>query len=244
MVRVHHYCVDRWEMVTVDATTGEALSPYYPPHPRLLRDVRQLWELERWVAASEATRHMPLPALPVWQSQALSYAPRAVSRPDRVPQGYLSFHLAALACKNAGKRLCTEKEWVTACKGRAQTRFPYGDVFDRQRCNVYRYLHPGYLLHGNSSVGHRDPRLNLVFENGDPLLRPTGATRGCVSRWGDDVIYDMVGNLDEWVDDERGVFVGGFYARSTTSGCEARVGSHAPAYYDYSTGARCCKDAR
>jgi hypothetical protein len=55
----------------------------------------------------------------------------------------------------------------------------------------------------------------------------------------------MVGNLDEWVEGEtRPVFVGGFYARSTTKGCEARVDSHAPAYYDYSLGTRCCLDRR
>jgi hypothetical protein len=68
----------------------------------------------------------------------------------------------------------------------------------------------------------------------------TGATAGCRSDWGNDAIYDMVGNLDEWVDDPSGVFVGGFYARSTREGCEARVGVHPPVYYDYSTGARCC----
>ena len=49
------------------------------------------------------------------------------------------------------------------------------------------------------------------------------------------------GNLDEWVDDEAGLFVGGFYARSTREGCESRISAHAPIYYDYSTGARCCR---
>ena len=120
-------------------------------------------------------------------------------------------------------------------------KFPYGDRFEDGRCNVYRHLHPAALLHGGSFYGHLDPRLNLVVEaNSDPLLRLTGKTAGCRSSWGDDAIYDMVGNLDEWVDDPGGVFVGGFYARSTREGCEARVGVHAPSYYDYSTGARCC----
>jgi hypothetical protein len=51
----------------------------------------------------------------------------------------------------------------------------------------------------------------------------------------------MVGNVDEWVED--GMFLGGFYARSTTQGCESKVSVHAAAYYDYSTGTRCCRDA-
>ena len=85
--------------------------------------------------------------------------------------------------------------------------------------------------------------MNLVVESGvDPLLRVTGATSACASRWEDDAIYDMVGNLDEWIEDESGVFVGGFYARGTSKGCEARIEGHAAGYYDYSTGARCCKD--
>jgi hypothetical protein len=54
----------------------------------------------------------------------------------------------------------------------------------------------------------------------------------------------MVGNLDEWVLDERGVFRGGFYARKSDKGCGARISSHGATYFDYSTGARCCQDAR
>jgi hypothetical protein len=51
----------------------------------------------------------------------------------------------------------------------------------------------------------------------------------------------MVGNLDEWVDDPDGAFLGGFYARGTAEGCDARVGVHAPEYFDYSLGVRCCR---
>jgi hypothetical protein len=53
----------------------------------------------------------------------------------------------------------------------------------------------------------------------------------------------MVGNLDEWVQDETGTFVGGFYARGSKQGCEAKIASHSPLYLDYSIGTRCCRDA-
>jgi hypothetical protein len=56
------------------------------------------------------------------------------------------------------------------------------------------------------------------------------------------VIFDMVGNLDEWIADETGVFVGGFYSRATDKGCDARISNHSPNYYDYSVGTRCCRD--
>ena len=53
----------------------------------------------------------------------------------------------------------------------------------------------------------------------------------------------MVGNVDEWIDDAGGVFVGGFYSRGTKLGCDASIDTHSPSYMDYSLGTRCCKDA-
>ena len=38
-----------------------------------------------------------------------------------------------------------------------------------------------------------------------------------------------------------GSFVGGFYARATREGCDARISSHAREYFDYSLGTRCCR---
>ena len=89
-------------------------------------------------------------------------------------------------------------------------------------------------------MGHADPRLNLVTVNGRPVLRKTGTTPECASTWGDDAVYDMVGNLDEWVDEPGGVFAGGFYARSSKDGCAWRASGHPFHYADYSTGVRCC----
>ena len=82
--------------------------------------------------------------------------------------------------------------------------------------------------------------------NGKPhwaeqLFRQTGATPDCKSEWGSDAAYDMVGNLDEWVDDPKGLFLGGFFSRSTREGCESSISAHPRPYFDYSTGTRCCK---
>lgn len=244
MVLVGRYCIDRFEMSTVDDKTGERLSPFYPPHPKLVESVLLAWQVERYLVGDARAREMPLPALPWVQQTRRDYSPRAVSQGGVVPQGYMSQHLARRACSNAGKRLCTEPEWVRACRGRAARKFPYGNNYEPGRCNVYRHVHPAFLLHGASWYGHRDPRLNLLDEaDGSPLLRASGGANTCVSEWERDRVFDMVGNIDEWVDGERPAFLGGFYARSTREGCEARVGSHAAAYYDYSTGGRCCKDA-
>jgi hypothetical protein len=244
MVSVRQFCIDRWESSFVDATTGEPLSPYYPAVKSDMEAAYEYWLFERRSLGDEAAHEMPLPEPSPWQTSH-SFTPRAVSRPGVVPQGYLSYYTAKKACTNAGKRLCTEKEWVTACGGEHGLKYPYGDHYKVFACNVFRPYHPGFVLHQNSSIGHRDPRLNLVVEeNEDPLLRLTGSTPSCRSHWGADAVEDMVGNLDEWVEGEKQpVFVGGFYSRSTTKGCEARVDSHAAVYFDYSLGTRCCLDA-
>ena len=135
---------------------------------------------------------------------------------------------------------------MTACRGRHRTPYPYGARFDRHACNLFNGLHPAHLLHGDASIGHGDPRLNLVLFDGEaPLLSLTGVTPRCKSPWSEgDGVYDMAGNLDEWVEAARPTFRGGFYARGSRRGCDARVTSHAASYHDYSIGARCCKDAR
>jgi hypothetical protein len=233
-------CVDRWEASLVDKASGVELSPHYPPSHTIARRVEEVWERERLITGGPKARLMPLPALPVWQREH-DVDPVARSRPGVLPNGYVSGVVAARACENAGKRLCRYDEWLAACRGQENRQFPYGDVYRAGACNVNRASHPAAVLHNNASVGHLDPRLNLVTEGGDPLLRPTGATPECQSRWGDAVLFDMNGNLDEWVDDAQGRFVGGFFSRGTKNGCQASVSNHPPRYFDYSTGVRCCK---
>ncbi len=299
------FCIDRYEAAVVDLSSGNALSPYYPPHPRLLHLVLTQWtaELERelapgsksdsglgmmpllvgaergarWTGATELlsgvaakvpsvldslesvragmpsdpdagvssmARHdavMPLPEVPQWELLG-RFSPKAVSRASLVPQGYVPGFTAHEACRNAGKRLCRENEWVTACRGERGWKFPYGNTYKQGACNVFRDDHPARILHGSASAGLSDPRLNTVTHDGTQLLRETGGSPLCSSVWGKDAVYDMVGNLDEWVDDPEGVFVGGFYSRATRNGCEARVSAHGPSYFDYSLGFRCCAD--
>ncbi len=244
MVRIDSYCVDRYEITTVDRSTMEPLSPFYPPARSAILRILDIWQVEAPLWGDERARQFPLPELTSWQ-RTHPFVPMARSAKGVVPQGYLSRDIARAACQAAGKRLCTMAEWQRACRGERGMQFPYGNQYRPGVCNVNRPIHPAAVLHGNSSLGHLDPRLNLVVEGGvGPLLRLTGELTDCRSRWGQDAVFDMVGNLDEWVDDDGAGFLGGFYARTTFQGCEARIRSHAPSYFDYSTGARCCRDAQ
>jgi hypothetical protein len=228
------FCIDRYEGSLVDARLGRPISPYFAPRSG---DARRAFD----AFLGSTPRAAPeLPRPPDWELTE-GFEPKAASRVAVTPNGYVSGLLARAACEQAGKRLCSAEEWVTACRGDKNRRFPYGDVYEAGACNVYRDTHPARVLWGDASKNHLDPRLNLVADTSGPLLRRTGETPRCRSDWASDAVFDLVGNLDEWVDEPGGAFLGGFYARDTTNGCEARVTEHPPEYFDYSTGVRCCR---
>ncbi len=167
---------------------------------------------------------------------------RAVPADGLVPQGYISGDEAADACAAAGKRLCTSDEWLAACQGPDGTTWPYGDAHVADACNdTYPGGHPVIDLFGHSDVWDmthmNDPGINQQPDT----VEPGGAHPDCVSAWG---VYDLHGNLHEWVSDAAGVFRGGFYADAEINGpgCGYATTAHATSYHDYSTGFRCCAD--
>jgi formylglycine-generating enzyme len=236
-------CVDRYEATLVDVGSGAPMSPFYPPAREASAALFETWTRAR-EAEPDGTLARLVPVPPPWPADVLPgpLLPRATSVAGSIPNGYVNGVLASQACVSAGKRLCTDAEWRTACRGADLTQFPYGSTYRQGACNVFREEHPAHLLHGSAAHNHHDPRLNLMMFEGQPLLRATGATQTCASRWGDDAIYDMVGNLDEWIEDPDGTFLGGFFSRATRAGCESRIGGHPIDYFDYSTGVRCCKN--
>lgn len=169
---------------------------------------------------------------------------RAQSKPNTVPQAYISKVEAEAACKAAGKRLCKEAEWMRACQGKVPTAFPYGDDERSGYCNDHGTAPIGVLFKDTDAAFHsseamNDPRLNQV----PGTLARTGSFKKCRNAFG---LYDMVGNLHEWIDDPSGTFRGGYYLDTHKNGlgCKYRTTAHHPRYHDYSTGFRCCKDPR
>jgi len=227
------FCIDRYEASLVDLALGRAISPYFAPSRGDALQALAAFE------DGEPPGAPPLPLIPDWERIEV-FTPRAESNPGVVPNGYVSGLLATKACEAAAKRLCTLSEWQEACRGERQQKFPYGDRYQAGACNVGREAHPASVLYGNPSIHHLDPRLNLVQGSEGPLLRRTGESSRCRSEWNGDAVLDMVGNLDEWIDDPSGMFAGGFYARATVDGCDSRITQHPNEYYDYSTGVRCC----
>lgn len=172
---------------------------------------------------------------------------RAVARPRMYPQAYISRNEAEAACKASNKRLCTEQEWKKACMGKAPTLYPYGKTYTAGRCNDagvsplnhYYGTRAGPPLSAYGWGPMNDPRLNQLRGS----LAQTGAFPRCRNSWG---LYDMVGNLHEWVADPGGTFLGGYYldTKINGEGCNYKTVAHNADYHDYSTGFRCCADLR
>lgn len=182
------------------------------------------------------------------------------------PQAYISRVEAKQACVNSGKRLCSRSEWMRACKGSRGTRYPYGNDGKRGACNTGK----GHLLNtffGPKPGGWTYEKFNDPKLNQEPgFLAKSGEYEKCHS---DEEVFDIVGNLHEWINDEvgtdieqvlekdgverkeqpwragNGMFMGGFFSTTVEHGpgCTYTTIAHEPTYHDYSTGFRCCKTA-
>lgn len=183
------------------------------------------------------------------------------------PQAYINSVEASAACQHADKRLCTLREWYAACRGPAHTTYPYGPSYQAGRCNVGK-PHLLSRLSGNNPLRWRYAAdfNNPALDRAPGFLAKTGAYRGCGNGYG---VFDMVGNLHEWVSDRvdrslprkiplrpgirarvatdtgHGVFMGGFFGTRAEHGrgCRFITIAHGPTYHDYSTGFRCCRAA-
>lgn len=173
----------------------------------------------------------------------LSRRVRAKSVRGVLPQAYISQEEALAACKEAGKRLCTDKEWRAACSGPLGTRYPYGARRHAGACND-RGVEPIAVTLGRPASDEtwgfdamNDPRLHLV----PGAVARTGRHERCASEVG---AYDMVGNLHEWTADREGTLRGGYYldTHELGEGCDYAAVGHDTKYRDYSTGFRCCAD--
>jgi sulfatase modifying factor 1 len=197
--------------------------------------------IDRWEAA--LVEILPNDALAPWSPYVYpgDATTRAVSAPGLVPQAYISQTRAASACQNAGKRMCTDVEWLRACQGSTTTTYPFGNTAMPGTCNDARTCHPAIQYFETnadwiwSELGH--PCLDQLPEG----LDETGANPGCVS---EDGVFDMMGNLHEWTADPEGTFRGGYFVDTLINGpgCTYKTSAHTVSHWDYSTGFRCCAD--
>ncbi len=220
-----------------DTDTGDATSG---PCPQGMAYVAETFCMDRYEAALEEQLDGEwVPSSPY--ETIGDRTVRAVSQRGQVPQGYISGDQAAAACEAAGKRLCLDSEWNTACVGPDRTTWPYGDEHVDGACNDdYDGTHPVIDYFGTSEGVWDGTSMNDPGINQQPgTVAPGGEYADCRSHWG---VHDLHGNLHEWVDESSGVFRGGFYADGSYNGqgCTYVTTAHSRSYHDYSTGFRCC----
>ena len=152
-----------------------------------------------------------------------------------VPDSGISWVEANQVCATQGKRLCSEAEWEKTCKGPLGWIYTYGDSYDGAKC----WTEVSY---------------------GDNLPGASGTRTRCTNDYG---VFDMSGNVPEWVSDfysaeyysqspyenptgpEVGSFKlvrgGAWFEGGLTTRCSFRYAYDAERP-GFSFGTRCCSD--
>jgi hypothetical protein len=154
-------------------------------------------------------------------------ATRLRSAAGAAPTYGVTWYQAASACLANGWHLCTSSEWEDACDGKPGPGGRAHPVADAARTDVVCNIRQGVAA-------------RLAVSGRSPACRtPEG-------------VYDLEGNLWEWVDpqqvaadgtpviDKRG---GGYYSGSLATCAQDSVGSHRPDW-DGTIGFRCCVGVR
>ena len=149
---------------------------------------------------------------------------------------------AAAQCKTEGKRLCKDTEWTLACEGDDRLPHPYGNVRDSTACNIDKpYIMPDNNAYANPAT--REAEIARVDQR-----EFSGSRERCVSQYG---VYDMTGNVDEWVVNTKGStneapYISGLkggYWGPVRNRCRVMTTDHNMWHSGYQIGFRCCADA-
>jgi hypothetical protein len=163
------------------------------------------------------------------------------NQPGTYPVVMTNYLEAAAACEKENKRLCTESEWTLACEGNERLPYPYGYERDPTACNIDRT----YRVPDMEAFSH-ESRVAAEVARLDQRVA-SGSMPRCKSPFG---VYDMTGNVDEWVVNEtrtpdsqadisglKGGYFGPIRAR-----CRPMTTSHNRWFRFYQVGFRCCAD--
>jgi formylglycine-generating enzyme required for sulfatase activity len=150
-------------------------------------------------------------------------------------------------CEALGKRLCNEAEWVRACQGPAGLPYPYGQTYQRSRCNDDKtWKSPNWTVLGTWPSSAAQAEATRLYQ-----ADPSGSRAGCVSTEG---VQDLTGNVAEWVVRSfphsnnydhvmKGCYWSGCYG-GTPPSCAFVNPAHPSAFRTYEAGFRCCLSLR
>ena len=166
---------------------------------------------------------------------------KARSAKHEVPAIRSSWFSADQACKAAGKRMCTEQEWIAACQSAA----PVDDDKDNQYADdlIEGTAYPFGDFHEPGLCWENHPNPSGPPTGQPPPWRPvyTGEMPGCVTPTG---VYDLTGNVEEWVGATAATAVtlgGAFDTPDDKARCYRRNDTFGAGYSNIRIGFRCCK---
>jgi len=143
------------------------------------------------------------------------------------PVNCIAYYGAEQYCTWAGGRICTEEEWLAACRGAEGLAFPYGNAYDPEACNAKSST--GAVAGASNSTG------------------PVGSFERC--QGGLPGLFDMAGNVAEWVDACKGTYCKFRGAGHTSNdpvdrfaGCSGVCSGNDKSLQSSVVGARCCRD--
>jgi formylglycine-generating enzyme required for sulfatase activity len=147
-------------------------------------------------------------------------------------------------CGERGKRLCSDVEWMAACKGSEGHSYPYGDSWEAHRCNDDKiWKSPSWGTLGTWPSAEALAEAERLYQ-----ADPSGSRTGCLSDAG---AFDLTGNVAEWVvrtiDNAnnydhvmKGCYWAGCYGGSHPS-CGFVNPAHPGGFRTYEAGFRCCR---
>jgi Sulfatase-modifying factor enzyme 1 len=148
-----------------------------------------------------------------------------------------SYEMAQTFCSERGKRVCAEEEWEQACEGDEHRPLAYGWKVDKNVCNSGKTWRPfdTRKLYGRDKDELKE-EVERLWQG-----ETSGKFTACVSPYG---VFDMMGNVEEWVTSRRGrrykgALMGGFWSKPWT-GCRGTNDAHEESFTFYETGFRCC----
>ena len=142
----------------------------------------------------------------------------------------VTWYQASQACAEAGKRLCTELEWVAACTGEVTVDENQNGIVSDDPILGNEYAYGPYYRSGLCADSRtKDNPGELVAGNHPACTTPTG-------------VYDLHGNVKEWVGltPNRAAIKGGSYYSGDSARCGYHRDDFPPDTIDESLGFRCC----